>query len=228
MKFFDSLISDFYQLCNGLGFSSLDFDTDNTASCDNHLQIVMQRDTAFELEGTGLELVTNEPVDNSVVLIGDDLQTVKGNTRLARVCVVSVDDTIAEQSVHGVIKKIEYEKYKFYPTGYMMRASTGDKTEKVRVSKSALRDGLSFYAIGNLYIQKLLANPRVKGVRVYFITHQSFDYSALQALSRKNSDIVKTLDHVMSSVNFDCDSCNLKPICDEVEGLRELHFNDKM
>ncbi len=228
MKFFNNLIDDFHQLCNGLDLDYRSFDADGIAPCDNHLQVIMQRDTAFELEGTGVELVTSEPVDDSVVLIGDDLQSINGNTRLARVCVVSIDDTLDEQTAHSIIKKIEYEKYKFYPTGYMMRASTGDKTEKVRVSKSALRDGLSFYTIGNLYIQKLQANPRVKGVRVYFITHKSFDYSALRALSQKNSDIVKTLDHVMSSVNFDCDSCNLKPICDEVEGLRELHFNDKM
>lgn len=228
MKFFDDLIDGFHQLCNGFDFESRDFDLNNTCPCDDHLQIVMQRDTAFELEGTGFELVTTEPVNDTVVVVGEDLQNLQGDTRLARVCVVSVDDTIDEQSLHSIIKKIEYEKYKFYPTGYMMRASTGDKTEKVRVSKSAIRGGISFYGIGNLYIKKLKANPKVKGVKVYFITHKSFDYSALQALSQKNTDIVRTLDHVMSSVNFDCDSCNLKPICDEVEGLRELHFNDKM
>jgi hypothetical protein len=24
---------------------------------------------------------------------------------------------------------------------------------------------------------------------------------------------------------MDCNACNLKPICDEVEGLKELHFS---
>ena len=228
MKFFDKLIDDFHQLCDGLNFDSRKFSADNIAPCDDHLQIIMQRDTAFELDGIGLELVTTEPVDDAVVVIGDDLHNLNGNTKLARVSVVSIDNSIDEKNVHGVIKKIEYEKYKFYPTGYMMRASTGDKIEKVRVSKSAIRDGISFYSIGNLYIEKLKLNPKVRGVKVYFITEKSFDYSALQGLMKKNSDIVKTLDHVMSNVNFDCDSCNLKPICDEVEGLRELHFNDKM
>ena len=110
----------------------------------------------------------------------------------------------------------------------MMRASVGDKAEKVRVSKKLIRDKVSFYNIGNAYINKLKSNPNVRGVSVYFITENTFDFSTLQRLSQKNTDIVKTLDHVMSNVNFDCDTCKLKPICDEVEGLRELHFSDKM
>jgi hypothetical protein len=30
----------------------------------------------------------------------------------------------------------------------------------------------------------------------------------------------------MQNINFDCSTCNLKPICDEVEGMRELHFKN--
>ncbi len=228
MKFFDNLINDFYQLCHGISFDSCEYSVNDICPCDDHLQVVMQRDTAFELEGTGFELVTSSTVSDSVVVLGDDLQNINVNTKFARVCIVGIDDTVDEQSAHSIIKKIEYEKYKFFPTGYMMRASIGDKTEKVRVSKKAIRNGIDFYSIGNSYIKRLKENPRVRGVKVYFITNKSFDYLSLKEISQKSTDILKTLDHVMSSVNFDCDTCKLKPICDEVEGLRELHFNDKM
>jgi hypothetical protein len=29
----------------------------------------------------------------------------------------------------------------------------------------------------------------------------------------------------MTGVNLDCDTCNLKAICDEVEGMKALHFS---
>ncbi len=228
MKFFDNLINDFYQLCDGHSFALRKYCEDDICPCDDHLQVIMQRDTAFELEGMGFEFVTSSTVSDSVVVLGDDLQNINANTKFARVCIIGINDTADEQSVHNVIKKIEYEKYKFFPKGYMMRASVGDKAEKVRVSKKLIRDKVSFYNIGNAYINKLKSNPNVRGVSVYFITENTFDFSTLQRLSQKNTDIVKTLDHVMSNVNFDCDTCKLKPICDEVEGLRELHFSDKM
>ena len=228
MKFFDNLIDDFYNLCDSFPCADRCFESDNITSCNTHLELIMQRDTAFELEGQGFELVTSADIEDSVTLIGRDLREISGNCAFARVCVVSIDGSVDEQRVFDVIKKIEYEKYKLFPVGYMMRASTGKKAEKVRVSAKELKNGLSFYKIGNLYINKLKENPDVKGVKVYFITDDSFNYSELSHISSKNNDIIKTLDHVMSSVNFDCDSCKLKSICDEVEGLRELHFGDGM
>ena len=45
-----------------------------------------------------------------------------------------------------------------------------------------------------------------------------------QDSAKKANDITKTLTHILDGMATDCRSCNLKPICDEVEGMRELHF----
>ena len=37
-------------------------------------------------------------------------------------------------------------------------------------------------------------------------------------------DIRKEVDHISTSAIMDCNACNLQQVCDEVEGLRELHF----
>ena len=37
-------------------------------------------------------------------------------------------------------------------------------------------------------------------------------------------DITLTLSKILEGMPTDCNSCNLKPICDEVEGMKELHF----
>ena len=76
-----------------------------------------------------------------------------------------------------------------------------------------------------MLISKYKENPAVKGVRVIFITSAEADHKAFEEMAQKSNIITETLNHVMNSVNFDCDTCNLKPICDEVEGMRELHFN---
>ena len=76
-------------------------------------------------------------------------------------------------------------------------------------------------------IKKYKENPAVKGVYVYFITENSADYEKIEALALKSNAITETLNHVMNSVKFDCDTCNLKAVCDEVEGMKELHFKNK-
>ena len=37
-------------------------------------------------------------------------------------------------------------------------------------------------------------------------------------------DITMSLSKILEGMPTDCGSCNLKPICGEVEGMRELHF----
>ena len=39
--------------------------------------------------------------------------------------------------------------------------------------------------------------------------------------------ITKTLTHILDGLPTDCGHCSLKPVCDEVEGMRELHLGKK-
>ena len=94
----------------------------------------------------------------------------------------------------------------------------------MRVSENAVKKGIDFQKVGSLFINKYKENTAVKGVKVIFITDKNADFKKLEEFARKNNDITETLNHVMNSVNFDCDTCKLKPICDEVEGMKELHF----
>ena len=109
----------------------------------------------------------------------------------------------------------------------MIRTSSRSHKEAVRVSKDAIKKGISFQNAGNLLINKYKENPAVRGVRVIFITSPEADHKAFEEIAQKNNTITETLNHIMNNVNFDCDTCNLKPVCDEVEGMRELHFRNK-
>ncbi len=108
----------------------------------------------------------------------------------------------------------------------MVRVSSQSNQEQVRISKDALKEGINFARVGASYISKYKAVSQVKNVRVIFIT----DTALVEALS-PNADkvdaITRTLTHILDGMPTDCGHCSMKPVCDEVEGMRELHLGKK-
>ncbi|MBO5066006.1 MAG: hypothetical protein J6D06_07840 [Clostridia bacterium] len=224
MDFFNSLIAETYSLIDGLDKKSFDFEMSDAWQDVGYNEVILQRDTAFELEGVGFNLITTAPVNDEIVVIGEDLSHIYGNRKFTRVCVIELEETEDQQKTYNLIRKVEYTKYHVFPKGYMIRTTSRSHKEAVRVSGKAVKDGISFKKIGNLLIKKYKENPAVKGVKVIFVTDAGADFKHFEEIARKNNDITETLNHIMNSVNFDCDTCKLKPICDEVEGMKELHF----
>lgn len=49
-------------------------------------------------------------------------------------------------------------------------------------------------------------------------------YDRLSKIASKKAEITDTIDHILKGFMInDCDSCSAKELCDEVEGLREIH-----
>lgn len=228
MDFFNSLIENTNELLGALPQKALTYTPDNAWADLGYNQVILQRDTAFELGGTGFNLVTSSEINDEIIVIGNDLDKIKADCKFARISLIQIEDTADEQKAYNLIRKIEYVKYHYFPDGYMIRTSSRSHKEAVRVSKKAIKNGISFERVGNLLINKYKEIPAVKGVKVIFVTDQSADFNALTSLAEKNNRITETLNHIMNNVNFDCSTCNLKPICDEVEGMKELHFKTSM
>lgn len=224
MEFFDSLIGEVNLLTEKLAYQKFSYNAEKCRKDIGYSQVILQRDSAFELGGTGFNLVTSSSVEDGIVVAGPDLTSIKKDCKFARVSLVQIESQQDEQKAYNLIKKIEYVKYHYFPDGYMMRTSSRSHKEAVRVSRSAVKEGMSFESIGNLLISSYKKIPGVKGVKVMFITDPSADFAALENAATKSNSITETLNHIMNSVKFDCDSCNLKAVCDEVEGMKELHF----
>lgn len=224
MDFFDPLIKDVEALCEHQGKSVYEFSETNMWKESAFSQVILKRDTAFELDGTGFCLVTSKPLPFETVVVGKNLKDITASSKFARIAVVSVDFGGKSGDEYNLIKRLEYVKYHFFPEGYMLRSSSSSFKEGVRVGKGALKEGMSFEKIGNLMINKLKAVKGVRGARIYFFTSESTDYEKLSQIAQKNREITEALNHVMNSVNFDCSTCALKPVCDEVDGMREMHF----
>lgn len=76
-------------------------------------------------------------------------------------------------------------------------------------------------------ISTFRGNAAVKVVHIYYVTSLEFDYKALETYAKEAESITKTIDHILKNAIMDCGTCSLQKVCDEVEGLRELHFREK-
>ena len=196
-------------------------------------ELVLQKDAAYELGASGkgsanyvLFTSSGELVNrDQVLLYGPDLREIRGDVDFARIVLLRVgvlDDD--DEMVYRTLKDIEFAKYHVYPEGYMVRMSPESHREQVRVSKKALKKGIGFQTIGNSYIKAYKKDVNVPNATVIFITAPGFDFEKMKEIAKKASDLTNTLTHILEGLPTDCTVCALKDICDEVEGMKELHF----
>lgn len=198
-------------------------------------ELVMLRDAAFELGGGNLGAVnftcvtTDETLVGSdeILLWGPDLTELKGDCGYIRATLLRVkgigegDDP---EAAFRTVQDFDFVKYRVFPKGYMIRTSSESDREQVRVSKEAVRGGISFARVGADFIRQYKQDPNVLSVRMLFITAPDADHALAKKLAKSAHDITMSLSKILEGMPTDCASCQLKPICDEVEGMKELHF----
>jgi CO dehydrogenase/acetyl-CoA synthase beta subunit len=196
-------------------------------------ELVLQKDAAYELGASGrgsanLVLYTSSDElvnEDKVIVYGKELGEIKADCDFARIVLLRIGMIDAEDEViYRTLKDIEFAKYHVYPAGYMVRMSPESYREQVRVSRSAIKNGISFRALGNNYIREYKKDINVLSAQVIFITDPDVNYEELKKLAKKANDVTGTLTHILEGLSTDCSVCQLKDICDEVDGMKELHF----
>ena len=233
MELYNSLINETKALLESKSAKVRDYDAHGLWKDTGMSELVLQKDAAFELGASGrgsanyVLFTSNAELVNKdqVILCGKDLSEIKGDCDFARVVLLRVgvlDED--DEAVYRTLKDIEFSKYHVYPEGYMVRMSPENYREQIRVSKDALRRGISFKSVGMNYITEYKKDANVINATVIFMTDPSVDYVKLKALAKKSADVTGTLTHILEGLPTDCSVCALKDICDEVEGMKELHF----
>lgn len=233
MELYNSLISEAKALFDGQSPKVYDYNPGDCWKDVGSSELVLQKDAAYELgaQGNGsanlvLFTSTAELVNkDQVIVYGPDLKDIKGDVDFARIVLLRVgvlDDD--DENVYRTLKDIEFAKYHVYPEGYMVRMSPESYREQIRVSKAAIRQGISFRSVGASYIAEYKKDANVLNATVIFATAKGLDYAAMQKLAKKANDVTGTLTHILEGLPTDCSVCALKDICDEVEGMKELHF----
>ncbi len=207
-------------------------------------ELLLASDAALELGGgkrpaVALTLVTSDPglfEPGRLGLYGPDLSELGPTAAFARVVLALADFSDvgatlggderarSDEDLYHAVKDLELAPYELRLQGCMSRLSALDHREELRVGKAALAQGLGLEALGNAYAEAYLAVPRARAVSVFLSSVDLPCLGLLSGLARRARDITMALNAVVSGMGSDCGSCRLKPLCDEVEGLRELHF----
>lgn len=235
MKLYEETIRELYRLLEGQHEKRLDFSSAKEDWPDvGNGNMILRGDMAYELGGgshaalSSLAITSEEALvpQDEVILYGPDLPEITEDISYARFAIVRVkEEKMGEgNALYNAIRKIEYVRYHLNPKGYMMRVSTTNQREPARIGKEALQEGLNFTKVGKAFLKAYHDNSNIEAVKLIFITEPDFPYAQLGNISRKNEQITGAIDHIMKNLIMDCKACNLKEVCDEVEGMRELHF----
>ena len=212
MELFNGCIHETEELLSGSSAKKWTYDPAACWAETSRNELVMLREAAYELGGSAKSAVSYSCFTTDERLVGPDEVWLYG------------PDLSEIREAYRALQDIEFVKYHVFPKGYMIRALSEDNREQVRVSRDAIRGGISFRNVGFNYIRKFREKENVRGVRVIFVTAPEADYPGLRAQARKVTDITRSLSTILDGIPTDCDSCGLREICDEVEGMRELHF----
>ena len=216
MELYNSIIRKVEELTGSSTPRRCPYDPQGAWEDTGSFELVMLRDAAYELGGNSKPAVNFTCVTTSAQLVERDYARIA----LLRVGDIESDDEDDTEQAFRAIQDMDFVKYRVFPKGYMIRTSSESNREQVRLSSAALKKGISFRAVGNDFIRQYKQNPNILAVKLIFITAPDADYAALEQEAKTVRDITMSLSKILEGMPTDCGSCNLKPICDEVEGMR--------
>lgn len=233
MKVYDSVIKKTWDLLQQEDYRELEVDQQVSWNCLTNNEFLMDREIAFEIgDRMRPSIVFNAQTSDEtlissdrILLIGKDLNEIKENTNFSRITFFQVDEVEDSNKAYIGIKRLEYERFKVIPEGYMILSSSLANKENIRVSKKAVSQGINFKIIGNLYLNHY---KKLEGVNHAWIIFLVGDYPYINQLidmSKEVDEITNAYDHILKNIILDCAICPLKPICEDIEALRELHFS---
>ena len=146
MKVYDSVIKKTWDLLQQEDYRELKVDQQVSWNCLTNNEFLMDREIAFEIgdrmrpsivfnaQTSDESLISND----RIVLIGKDLNEIKENTNFSRITFFQVDEVEDSNKAYIGIKRLEYERFKVIPEGYMILSSSLANKENIRVSKKAV------------------------------------------------------------------------------------------
>ena len=233
MKLYEEIIAQWQSLLEGLPVRALPISGSWPDSGSRNM--ILRSDMAYELGGENLPALGATAVTvgglfrDELLLCGPDLPEIQKDVPYARLTVASVKDNLPDQgsALYQAIKKIDFVRYHVNPQGFMTRISAIQGRESARVSREALKEGLTFSQIGGRMLESYHENPQIQAVRLIYITDPAFPFGELEKNVKKSREITRAIDHAMTASMTDCNVCSLKKVCDEVEGIRQLHFGQE-
>lgn len=230
MNLYDGMIEETRELTKGWKMQFFPYKEEKCWRESKREEMILQREAAYELGGgnypsVNYACVTSDSTlvpENQILLYGPEMGEIKEDTSFGRIVFLETEEVTEEEAAYRFIRELEYVKYHIFPKGYMVRASGKGYREQARVSREAIKRGISFWGLGCGYIKKYLENPKVKRVQILFLVGRE-KLQEFQRIAEQADAVTNALSHILKGMPMNCGSCDLKSICDEVEGMRKLH-----
>ncbi len=231
MNLFDDCLKRLWELLPGEADKRASYLPELAAPEGDKNAILFRDETAFELGGGGKPAACGflfgdlPPGPDETLLYGRDLSEIESDSPYAHFTVVSLKPEAEETLYAETLKEIAFKGFQTYPAGFHLRVSPSAGREQARVAKAALAQTppLSFLNVGAGLIRLLKTHPAVERATTVYVTRPDLDHAAFAALARKAKQIANALESAYGMNELDCAACRMKPVCDEIEGLRELH-----
>ncbi len=191
--------------------------------------IVLRPDLGIELgspsDGSvSLLLWTNDPRlvnDERITLVGPDLAgSPQNHLPFAKAVLIHGRD-FDEANCYERYQEMSLVPYELSLKGYMMRAASRSMQEWIRVSREALGQGLSLATVGHALLEKYKEKDYIEAVELLLVTSAD-DLSALQAIGTRAGQYLNAMRKMEEEMNFDCDTCEYQPVCDQVIELKKM------
>lgn len=208
-------------------------------------ELILPSDAAFELggngafavsgtffttnltKGTGTNVVVCDEVFNSANSFSLDSSINYAKFVFINLKKESVENKDSQQ-LYALFRKLEYVRYHAFLNGFSIRISSSQHREVSRVSKVAVQNGISLASIACAFSQAYSAVSEVESVQIYIVAKQKLEsdskiFAELQALALKSEEITDSLNVIFKGLKMDCSTCGQKELCDEIDGLKDLH-----
>jgi len=207
------------------------FDPEITCSKGRSGEIILSSDMAIELghpqtESLAFLMWSNSPdkvSDGRITIIGPELRELAyGKAPFGKIILMGTHG-FTEENAYDRFQELDMIRIRICLPGYMLRAVPQQNREWSRISKQALQEGLSLKMLANELVREYRKLEYVDAVEVIFITSSANDIRQFRPTGEKVSQIIKAMNKIFDNLEFDCEACDFSDVCDEVEGLKEMH-----
>lgn len=193
--------------------------------------LILKGDTAIELghpstKSTSYIMWTNMEnmvSNNKITVIGPDLDEIKDDTmHYAKITLVKMKE-YDDDKAYEMFQEMEKLRLNINLEGYMIRSASQKTREWCRVSKNALKKGFSFQILGSELIKSYKEKDFIEDVEIIFVVGEKTLIDSLSKTGEKVTQTIKALNTIFDDIEYDCDACNFSGICDEIDGIKEIH-----
>lgn len=188
---------------------------------------VMDKDTALMLGGYPKESINliisssdSKEIKDGTFIIGSD--SLSHDVSFGKIVLLKTKD-IPDDKIYDYTQSTLMKDTQMRFENVMNRTSPQNYYTNLKISKKAIADGFSFDRMAHTIHEEFLKLPEVLECMVILITGDSPIYKELIPLAENLKDVTVALNHIFDGIDMDCSSCSWSEICDEIEGLREMH-----